>query len=128
MLESKFQIGEKKKSSPSNKDISDALNVFLKHTSSHEGAEIPVGQEPPPKLPARKVSGQRKKTSSGPPRLLNLHHPQHRKISSNSNASDSSEMSSLSAKVDFNADSFTDALNNILGKEGTFSDALGRKM
>ena len=57
-----------------------------------------------------------RKPSTG---LLGIH-PQHRKISSNSNASDSSEMSTLSAKVDFHADAFTDALNSILGKNNAF--------
>lgn len=118
MLQKKFQNGELRTDARSEQEIADSLNAFLKHTSSYEGAEIP--DELKLKSNYKKASSglnpKKNSTGGGPRKFSGLHlHPQHRKISSNSNASDSSEMSSLSAKIDFNADAFTDALNNILG-------------
>ena len=60
------------------------------------------------------VSAPQSRRSSG---LLSLH-PQHRKISAQSNASEgsnASDMSSLSQKIEGNSESFTDPITNILG-------------
>lgn len=124
MLESKFNPNGKKMKTHGK--INDDLNAFLSYTSSFEGAEIPEELRPKPTLSnqncneekSRKNAATDRKISSGNNmrKLSNrLHHPQFRKISNHSNASDSSEMSSFSAKIDFNAEAFTDALNNITG-------------
>lgn len=112
MLESRY--GAPEASAVSSEQLQAGLETLLGHPSEVEGIE--VGAELQDKLrklstmslPRRKASNrkisQARKTST-----------QMRKISAQSCASNASEMSSFSNKVDFNADSFMDAVKNILG-------------
>ncbi|XP_076065760.1 ecdysoneless cell cycle regulator isoform X2 [Oratosquilla oratoria] len=122
LLETRFGVGGK--SGTSDAEVMDSLASFLSNTSDMDGAEVPDElQDRLRKMSTlstrkmsggRKVSTGRKVSNSNRKTSLLASHPQIRKISSQSNASDSSDMSTLSSKVDFNADSFTDALTNIL--------------
>ncbi|CAL4070254.1 unnamed protein product, partial [Meganyctiphanes norvegica] len=98
--------------------VMNSLSAFLGHMADLEGAEVPKDlQERMHKLStlsSRKSSSSRKNSSNQRKSSGLSPHPQIRKISNQSTGSDSSQMSSLSNKVDFAAESFTDALNNIL--------------
>ncbi|KAK7013624.1 hypothetical protein SK128_026431 [Halocaridina rubra] len=116
-LESKFGVnGSDVPQGANESEVMNSLSAFLGHISDMEGAEVP--QDLQDRI--RKLSTlSTRKSSSGKGRKISglMVNPQIRKISNQSNISDtsnSSEMSSFSNKVDFNADSFTDALANIL--------------
>lgn len=116
-LESKFGAnGNDVPKGASETEVMNSLSAFLGHMSDIDGAEVPKDLQDR----IRKIStlSTRKTSSSKGRKTSNLMvHPQVRKISNQSNVSDtsnSSDMSSLSHKVDFNADSFTDALTNVL--------------
>ena len=97
------------------------LETLLTHPSDVEGVE--VGSDLQEKLrklstmslPRKKQSQATQRKASHAGRKVSMN-AQMRKISSQSCASNSSEMSSLSSKIDFNADSFMDAVKNMLGK------------
>lgn len=119
MLENKFGSanGNEQPRPADDTEVMNSLSAFLGHMSDLDGAEVPQDlQERIRKLST--LSTSRKASKARKPSSLMVH-PQVRKISAQSNASDSSnssEMSSLSNKVDFNAESFTEAITNILGK------------
>lgn len=99
----------------SEKEMMDSLSAFMGHMSDLEGAEVPQRKMSTLSTPKRKASKGGKKLSTS---LLGQHHL--RKVSAQSTASDvsnCSEMSSFSNKVDFNAEAFSDAMANILGKD-----------
>ncbi|XP_037784120.1 protein ecdysoneless homolog [Penaeus monodon] len=117
MLENKFESanGNDQPRPADDTEVMNSLSAFLGHMSDLDGAEVPQDlQERIRKLST--LSTSRKASKARKPSSLMVH-PQVRKISAQSNASDSSnssEMSSLSNKVDFNAESFTEAITNIL--------------
>ncbi|XP_069980538.1 protein ecdysoneless homolog isoform X1 [Penaeus vannamei] len=117
MLENKFGSanGNEQPRPADDTEVMNSLSAFLGHMSDLDGAEVPQDlQERIRKLST--LSTSRKASKARKPSSLMVH-PQVRKISAQSNASDSSnssEMSSLSNKVDFNAESFTEAITNIL--------------
>lgn len=96
-------------------EMMNSLSAFLGHMSDLEGAEVPKDlQDRIRKLST--LSTGRKSSKGRKPSSLMVN-PQLRKVSAQSTASDTSnfsDMSSLSNKIDFNADSFTDAMANIL--------------
>ena len=125
MLTKKFKSkSETESKQASEEEMKESLTAFLSHVSDMEGAEISADLQE--KLRKLSTMSHPRKDSLMPPRkysnvrkISGLTEHQQRKISSQSNASDgsrASEMSSFSNKIDFNADSFTDAINNILGK------------
>lgn len=101
----------------SEKEMMDSLSAFLGHMSDLEGAEVPQRKVSTLSTPKRKASKGGRKVSTS---LLGQHHL--RKVSAQSTSSEvsnCSEMSSFSNKVDFNAEAFSDAMANILGKAGS---------
>ncbi|KAG7178032.1 ecdysoneless-like [Homarus americanus] len=111
LLETQFGSKDAPKGA-SETEMMNSLTAFLGHMSDLEGAEVPKDlQDRIRKLST--LSTGRKGSKGRKPSSLMVH-PQVRKISSQSNASDASDMSSFSNKVDFNADAFTDAMANIL--------------
>lgn len=116
-LESKFGTnGNEIPKGASEEEVMNTLSAFLGHMSDLEGAEVP--QDLQDRIRKLSTLSTRKSSSSKGRKVSNLSvHPQVRKISNQSNmseSSNSSEMSSFSNKVEFNADSFTDALANVL--------------
>lgn len=110
------QFGNKEAPQGANEtEIMNSLSAFLGHMSDLEGAEVPKDlQDRIRKLST--LSTQRKSSKGRKPSGLTVN-PQLRKISAQSTGSDASnfsDVSSFSNKIDFNADSFTDAMTNIL--------------
>jgi len=95
------------------------LQQFLARVSGLEGVEPPAKAARSRKTSRKTSTGNPRKTSTGAPRKTSTGPPRKtsaaaRKISTLSQASTSSAMSSLSQKIDFNADSFTDAMRGML--------------
>lgn len=112
LLETKY--GKNIPRGASDKEMMDSLSSFLGHMSDLEGAEVPQRKTSTLSNPKRKGSKGGRKLSAS---LLGQHHL--RKVSAQSTSSDvsnASEMSSFSNKIDFNAEAFSDAMANILGK------------
>ncbi|XP_071534112.1 protein ecdysoneless homolog isoform X2 [Panulirus ornatus] len=114
LLEAHFGNNEPPKGA-SDTEMMNSLSAFFGHMSDLEGAEVPQDlQDRIRKLST--LSTGRKGSKARKPSSLSVH-PQLRKISAQSVASDvstSSEMSSFSNKIDFSAESFSDAMANIL--------------
>ncbi|XP_018028226.1 protein ecdysoneless homolog isoform X1 [Hyalella azteca] len=118
------RYGNSESNPASTDELQADLQALMTHQSDYEGVEMPQDlQERLRKLstmslPRRKQSQSASRKASHARKVSQLSvHPQARKISSQSNASNSSEMSTLSSKVDFNADSFMDALKNSMELE-----------
>ncbi|KAF2348399.1 Ecd family [Trinorchestia longiramus] len=111
--------------SASTDELQSDLQALMKHPSDYEGVEMPEDlQERLRKLstmslPRKKQSQAtlRKTSHARKPSQSLSTNPQARKVSSLSVASNCSEMSTLSSKVDFNADSFMDALKHSMELE-----------
>ena len=113
MLETKYGKSDVPRAA-SEKEMMDSLSAFFGHMADVEGAEVPQRKISTLSNPKRKGSQGGRKVSTS---LLGQHHL--RKVSAQSAASDvsnCSEMSSFSNKIDFNAEAFSDAMANILGK------------
>lgn len=100
-------------------EMMNSLSAFLGHMSDLEGAEVPKDLQDRIRKISTLSTGRKGSKGRKPSGLSLMVHPQQRKISAQSTASDvsnASEMSSLSNKIEFNAEAFTDAMANILGK------------
>ncbi|KAK3856263.1 hypothetical protein Pcinc_037405 [Petrolisthes cinctipes] len=111
MLEEKF--GKDTTPRPaSDGEVMHSLSAFLGHMSDLEGAEVPKDLQDQVRKLSTLSTAARKKSRKPSAFSLSNHHL--RKVSAQSTASDCSEVSNFSTKIDFNADSFTDAMANIL--------------
>jgi len=107
LLEQQFQ--QQQQQQPG--QLAGELQQFLASVSGLEGVEPPAKAARSRKTSRKTSTGNPRKPSTGAPRKTSA---AARKISTLSQASTSSAMSSLSQKIDFNADSFTDAMRGML--------------
>lgn len=115
MLETQYGTTADQNNGNTDQELQSGLETFLKTSSDFEGAEIsPELQEQLRKLST--MSLPRKKQSLRPETKQRKVSMQQRKISSLSTASNSSQMSSLSNKVELNADAFSDAYMHCMEK------------
>uniref|UniRef100_A0A2P2IBJ0 Protein ecdysoneless homolog n=1 Tax=Hirondellea gigas TaxID=1518452 RepID=A0A2P2IBJ0_9CRUS len=118
MLESRY--GASNSSAASEQQLQSGLQTFLSNTSDLEGVELSTGLEDKLRKLSTMSLPRRKQSAAGPRKASHGRKPsssataQDRKISSQSVASNASDMSSFSSKMEFSADAFTDALKNML--------------